>query len=358
MQYIASPESAVECLLCSNNRLFQGVAPFVLSIMNHYPLTYTLLSPFTPDLSEHKYSLRPPSDTKISRLLHDSIKKFGIFQPPLLQHNGSDYTIVSGRKRVETARLLELPEIPCSILPDDIPLKEKSEYLLAHSKTGAELSVIERAVFFLKVVKELTLPEKISFLPILGLKPHPYYITEMTRYLALEDIAINGLHEGWIQPKTGLKLLQLKDSRDRKTVVKLLKKFKFGGSKQQKLVNNAIELVKRTGQPFATVINAWNCMAGDNKPQQGAALLHILEEKCSPRLAVARKQFCQFQQTLQLPENVTVSHTESFEDENMNLSIAFTSQHKLLKSWGEIEKIIRKPASNDNLAKTLIFQDG
>ncbi len=315
----------------------------VILIMNHYPyISSNLLSPFVPDLSHHKYSLRPSSDTEISRSLHDSIKKFGIITPPLLQYVEDGYIIVSGRRRIKTARLLKLPDIPCSILPADIPLKEKSEYLLVHSRTGAELSVIERAVFFAKVVEELTLAEKISLLPYLGLKPQTYHIIEMRKYLALEEIAINGLHEGWIRPKTGLKLLQLQDRCDREAVVHLIKSFQFGGSKQQKLVNNAIELVRRTRQPFATLIKKWQhgCNDGANKPQQGAALLQMLKEKCSPRLAAAQDQFRQFQQGLQLPKNVTLKHTESFEDDTINLSISFEDNDKLLNTWKDIEKIL------------------
>jgi ParB family chromosome partitioning protein len=299
------------------------------------------------DLSEYRYSLRPSSDTRISLSLYDSIKKFGILQPPLLQQTQGGYIVISGRKRIEAVIQLELPEIPAIILPADIPLKEKGEYLLAHSRTGAEISVIERSVFFAKVVKELTAPEKISLLPLLDLKSQAYHITEMEKYLALEEIAIDGLHEGWIHPKTGLKLTRLKDRHDRELVVQIIKKFQFGGSKQQKLVNNAIEIDKRTGQSFADIIKRWDCKNGDensnknNKPQRGATLLRMLEEKCSPRLVAAQVQFLQFKQDLQLPGNVSLSHTTSFEDDNITLTIEFTGKDKFLKSWRDIEKVLR-----------------
>ncbi len=259
-----------------------------------------------------------------------------------MQETKTGYILVSGRRRIEIARLLELPEVPFFVLPANIPLKEKSEYLLAHARTGAELSVIERAVFFAKVVKELKLTEKTSLLPYLDLKPQAYHITEMGKYLSLEEAAINGLHEGWIHPKTGLKLLQLKSIYDRETVVILLKNFNFGGSKQQKLVSYAIEMVKRSKQPFADIIKESPCRNGDNKPQQGAALLHMLEEKCSPRLSEAQDQFRQFQKSLKLPKNVTLNHTASFEDNSMSLSIIFTDQDELIKKWRRIEKILQK----------------
>ncbi len=315
----------------------------------HNDIFHTLLAPLIVDFDDHRYTLRPSSDTEIHSSLYNSIKKFGILQPPLLKQTKNSYIIISGRKRLETAKLLQLSEIPCSILPADIPLKNTGEYLLAHARTGAELSVIERAVFFTKVVKEFTLTEKIPLLSLLGLKPQAYLITEMSKYLTLEEMTINGLHEGWIHPRTGLKLLHLQNKSDQKTVTQLLKNFQFGGSKQQKLIDNAIELVKRTGQSLETIIKEWrtDCKDKNNKPQQGAALLHLLERKSHLRLAAAQEQFQKFQQNLKLPENVKLNHSKSFEDNTVSLSISFADQEMLFKNWQDIEKVLTRVNTGD-----------
>ncbi len=305
------------------------------------PLTRcSLLSLDTIDIQDTSYSLRPQSDTGPDQVLRQSIRKFGILQPPLVQMAHGHYIILSGRKRIQAAEALGWKEIPCLVVDQQAEPYQVCEIILIHGQTGATLSPIEQAVFFRKTGDKFTNEQAVALLPLIGLKPHPYRLQEFAASLQLDQTAVDALHSGIIQQKTGSRLSKL-SGKDQQTVVGLIDHFKLGGSKQQKLVGFAIELGMRTGRPFSDFVLKWEQegdTADDNRPQQASALLSSLEKQCFPNKSRAEEQFQQFRRTIQLPEDITLLHTASFEDDRLTLSIIFDNQDSFVKGWEQIKK--------------------
>lgn len=304
------------------------------------PLTRcSLLAIEAIDKEDDSFSLRPQSDTGPDHTLRESIRKFGILQPPLLQRRGEHYSILSGRKRIQVAEALEWKEIPALVVEDTAEQNKIGEIILIHAQIGSRLSSIEQALFFQKMSVRLTPEQTVALLPLIGLKPHPYRLQEFAAILQLDQTAVEAMHTGRIPQKAGSKLAQL-STKDQQTIVGLINHYKLGGSKQQKLIGYAIELGMRTRLPFEAFILQWQQEnpTDDNRPQQAAALFANLEKLCFPDTSRAEEQFQQFRRSIQLPENITLLHTPSFEDDRMTLSITFDDQASFLKGWEQIKR--------------------
>ena len=301
--------------------------------------SYSLLSVDDIDLENTSHCLRPPSDTGVNQPFLKHIEKFGILQPPLLQRQEKYSIVLSGRKRIEAASKLKVKEIPCLVIKKDITPVELYETILVHAQIGSRLSIIEQAIFFSKVDNTLQTKQSLSLLPLLGIKPQPYKLQEFTALLQLDQTAIDALHTGLLQPKAAGKLAKLSPA-DQQEAVRLIDFFRLGGSKQQKLVTYAIELVMRTGQPFEYFVGKWQEEETeyDNRPQQATALLNKLETRCFPNISKAEIKFQQLQRALHLPENITLQHTSSFEDDKLTLSILFEDQDTFLQGWERLKK--------------------
>jgi ParB family chromosome partitioning protein len=312
-------------------------SPFstTLTFPQMIPLTrYTLLSVDDIYLKNTSYCLRPSSDAGVKHSFKKYIAKFGILQPPLLQRQKKHYIVLSGRKRIEAASSLGFKKIPCLIIKQDVDLLEFYETILVHAQIGSKLSSIEQAIFFAKVGDTLPTQQILSLLPLLGIKPQVYKLQEFTALLQLDQTAIEALHTGILQPKAAGKLAKLHPA-DQQEVVRLIEFFMLGGSKQQKLVMYALELVMRTNQPFTSFVGQWQKKGTeyDNRPQQAAALLNKLEKECFPNINEAETKFQQLQRSVHLPDNIRLQHTSSFEDDTLTLSILFQDQDSFLQGW-------------------------
>jgi len=299
----------------------------------------SLLSVDDIDLDNTSYGLRPPSDTGANQPFLKHIEKFGILQPPLLQRQETYFIVLSGRKRIEAASKLKVKKIPCLVIKKKITPVELYETILVHAQIGSKLSIIEQAIFFSKIGDTLQTKQTLSLLPLVGIKPQPYKLQEFTALLQLDQTAIEALHTGQLQPKAAGKLTKLSPA-DQQEVVRLINFFMLGGSKQQKLVRYAIELVMRTSQPFEYFVGQWQKEETefDNRPQQATALLNTLERQCFPNTSKAEMKFQELQQSVHLPENTTLQHTTSFEDDKLTLSILFEDQDTFLQGWERLKK--------------------
>lgn len=309
--------------------------------MSFTPRTRSRILPLADiDRQDTSYCLRPPSDREPDPLLRDSIEKFGILQPPLLLKEDKRFIILSGRKRVETASGLGWNELPCLVVEKNIDLFQICETMLIHALIGNRLSPVEQAVFFKKMQERLSEAEQLALLPLFGIKAQPYKLRELVACLQLDKRAVNALHVGHIHQKTADKLAKL-SKKDQQTVIRLIEQYRLGGSKQQKLVGAAIELVMRTGHPFEDFADRWlrqEDQQNANPPQQTTALLNALDKMCFPARTKAEEEFTGFCRSAGLPENTSLQHTTSFEDDRLTLSIVFEDKESFLKRWEGIRK--------------------
>ncbi len=288
------------------------------------------------------YNLRPVDVIPLDQQLKKSIQQTGILHLPLLQAaHKKQYIILSGRKRIITAQSLGIQKLSCLVLPQEANPSMKWRTILTHALIGSSLSCIEQAIFFSKSMKELSVSDQLLLLPLLGRKPQPYVLQELAHYLTLAPETIRAMHSGYIQEKTAKKLEKL-SFVDQQTIVELIRYYKFGGTKQKKLVEAALNLIMRTGHSFKAILQRWNKNPAEteNRPQQAMDLLAWLDTQCFPESTLAREQFKKFQRQLQLPGSCTLSPSLSFEDNSLTLSLVFKNKNEFLQRWPSLKNIM------------------
>jgi ParB family transcriptional regulator, chromosome partitioning protein len=118
-------------------------------------------NPFIVKISEVEPNREQPRkhfDEEALQELADSIKKFGVIQPLLVQKKEKYYEIVAGERRWRAAKIAGLKEIPVVIrkLSD----QEKMEIALIENIQREDLNPIEEALAYKKLIDEFHLKQE------------------------------------------------------------------------------------------------------------------------------------------------------------------------------------------------------
>ncbi len=270
-----------------------------------------------------------------------------MLHPPLLQKKSSGiFIIVSGKKRILAAEQCHAPQtVTALVIPEIYPQDLSFHYLLQHALIGNQLSIVEQALFFEKSLRKIKKTAAIGFLETLGHKRQTHLIDNFLKILKLEDSLILRLHEGKIHPKT-LRIIEKLSFPDQKEIGELIIRLKLGGSKQLKLAEWCYELMMRKKISLKMIINQWQDQLETtdekNTPQLTNGLFQWLSKQCYPDSTEAELEFNCFVATLELGKNknIQVSHTQSFEDDSISLSIGFKDRNKLKAAWKKIKNVL------------------
>ncbi|MBW2328389.1 MAG: hypothetical protein JRF04_02025 [Deltaproteobacteria bacterium] len=304
------------------------------------------------DLTDTRYSLNPFPHSRPDTQLSESIDTFGILHPPLLlELDTNNYIVLSGRKRIqisaeEVDSLITAIVISCRYINKPLVIFST---LLQHRLIGSPLGIIEQSIFFKKAMACLPTEEIIRFLPMMGYKEKLHIPRDIISLLELHPSAQLGLHKGVLSLRAGKKLL-LFPSEDQRVLAELINELQLGGSKQQKLINLVLELTKRSRISTDELLYRWREKEKDkqhNGPQKVTSLLSWLQRKCSPRSVAEEDNFKKFSRQFELPAGVRISHTLSFEDERVTLSVEFSSRKILEKQWPQIRSLLINPDLGD-----------
>jgi len=90
--------------------------------------------------------------------LADSIKRYGILQPLLVQKKGTFYEIIAGERRWRAAKIAGLKEIP--VVLREYSKQESMEIALIENVQRADLNPIEEALAYQRLVTEFKLTQE------------------------------------------------------------------------------------------------------------------------------------------------------------------------------------------------------
>ncbi len=301
------------------------------------PLT-SQIPPSRLDLDDKRYMLAPLEESP-PRSLISSIQEFGVMHPPLVGETRPErFTIVSGRKRV-LASLQAHPEkhIPCLVVPPGSDETRIFALLLTHASLDAPLSIVEQANLAKKLLQNRNEKDVMPFLAMLGLKQNSHALNELLEISKSPLPILQALHDGTIKPVNARKIRRLSES-DQLFLLEIIRQLNLSGSKQQRFISMSFELAMRRGSPLRDIMRNAPVPAGEgraNIPQQAAAMLKWLDNECSPRLNEAKKQFRKHLARLNLPPNMQVSHSPSFEDDRLALTVQCSD-------WDDLKQVVRK----------------
>jgi ParB family chromosome partitioning protein len=293
-------------------------------------------------------SLTPEEAREPNAELLASVARAGILHPPILRElGGNRLEIVTGRRRLLAAQqTLHNISAICLVLPAETLAAEALAINLEDTLLRGDITVVEQAIFFQKILDHLDENEAARrFLPPLGLEPHRHHLHNLLQLLGLEEHLLGAVHAGRLHEGVARELLGL-NFTDRLSLYEVMEILSLSVGNQKKITACCRELATRHN----TSVMALLCRPEvreildpqeTNIPQKTARLMQWLTDQRFPSLVAAEQEFRTFAAALKLPGAVTLSHSPSFEQDQVQLAIPFANREELHRVWPLIAEALK-----------------
>lgn len=278
-----------------------------------------------------EWSLHPWASTAISDELRDSFERTGILHKPiLLTKAGGRFDIISGFRRLYFLVLSTKGEkIDCLVLDQTSQPALILDILLTDQSLSQPLSLAEKAQF-IQICSRFFDHPKIAadYLERLRLPKRPTTINELTVILSQDPLIITEIHAGRLQERMVSELLRLPEQSDRIAMVRLFKELAMGDGKQKRFFTLIRDISFGLGSSVAAYLKTPAIQEivknqGLNTPQKIFHLGNLLQQQSHPSFSQAEADFIKRVGSLHLPACCTLSHSPSFETDEVTLSISF-----------------------------------
>ncbi|MGB3221935.1 MAG: hypothetical protein WBB23_03960 [Desulforhopalus sp.] len=277
------------------------------------------------------WNLHPWEFGIITPELEESLTLNGIIHPPLvLADSAKTFTVISGAKRLEFTRRLSWPShLCCMVLAENTPPRLILNLILADQNTASKLSLAEKARFVEIACRLLNIEDVKSICKKeLQLKTGRSTISDLLRILQQDEIIIKEIHAGRLQDRMVSEILSLAEESDKLALVQLFKSFGMGDGKQKRFFTLIRDIALREGLTISSYLQQEKIRAildheEMNVPQKIHHLGELLQQEISPSYSVAERDFVKQVKDLHLPINYSISHSPSFEKDEITLSIIF-----------------------------------
>ncbi len=292
----------------------------------------------------NEWSLHP-FHQPISDILLNSLQTSGVLHPPIVKKRGDNYELVCGRKRVEFLLQNGFSSISTQVIPDTTSILTQLQIILSDQLLSSPLTMIERA-FFIKIAsKHLTNDQILSYFSSqLPCKRHDSSISEHLRLLEIDDSILSMIHNNVLSEQTAT-LLMTVNKKDQLTLSQLISYLRPGGGKQKRILTMLQDLSHRHGETITTYIEEKDIQEilqheNMNPPQKVQQLMELLQTKITPNLHKTQIDFKRESQSLNLPTGVELTPSQSFEKNDVFLTIKFSNLNEVKSKWSKIQQII------------------
>ena len=261
-----------------------------------------------------------------------SLARFGPLHPPILRRKNNDlYQIVTGHQRLTALRdQLHHSAANCLLLPSTATEQEALAVALEEILIRRPVTAMERAAFFARILRYQGKAEAAAaFLPLLGMNPSTFLLDQQLRLVDLEEPLAIAVQQGRLHEAVAHELLEV-GFAERLALFEIIDYLQLSVGNQKKLVGICRELAKRENCTILHLLGNAEIRAildhpEANPPQKAANLLRHLTERQFPQLSAAEERFRQFTAGLHLPKGAALNHTQSFEDDKLQLTLEFAS---------------------------------
>ncbi len=165
------------------------------------------------------------------------------------------------------------------------------------------------------------------FFPLMGLRPNLSLLKQRLNLLQLDKTTQAAIHHGRISDKLVGEYVKL-SPEDQTSLRDLFLQLEMGGNKQRRFLGLCKDHMMRKQKSLSLLIREEELQAiltheEMNAPQKCSQLLQVMQQRCSPLHTAAKEKFKQDIQKMQLPKNLAISHSPSFEKDEVHLSIRF-----------------------------------
>ena len=274
-----------------------------------------------------------------------SIKRFGLLHPPIVMKEHEGYQLVCGNRRIRALQAINSDrDVLCRVVAPAEAV-ELLAIILEEQRLSGPLCAIMTARF-LKLVESLVPGEsRNEVMEQLNVESYRK-LRRFLPLLMLEQPIRDAIHRQVVSDKTGLTLCSIVPE-DRIFLCDLFLALGLNKNKQKRLIDMCQVITTRQG---GTMKNLFHSRYRDflpenlpaNRPQAAASLMNTLHEASHPLSSKAEKQFHELQKGLGLPANCSLSHSPSFEKDQVTLSITFNDFDEMSNAWERIKNLLEQ----------------
>ncbi|NPA39065.1 MAG: ParB N-terminal domain-containing protein [Thermodesulfobacteria bacterium] len=195
--------------------------------------------PLSEISSEEKFSFSIPSRKE---LIKESIRNFGILQPPVIAIFSEKLILIDGEARILAGIEAGIKETKCVVLKS---ISKKQALALAlELNLSRGLNLAEKAEFIKKAKEVFSKDEIFYFLKKLGVSPSNQNFFFLLSLSKLETEFKELLAEEKLNPKAGQILAELEE-KERKEFLALIKSLRLSFSEQLQVLEKLLDCKKR-----------------------------------------------------------------------------------------------------------------
>ncbi len=278
-----------------------------------------------------------------------SIRHLGLTTPPLLIEQTTDYTIVSGFRRVAACRKLGWNEVVSRILGPELNHLDSLYLSIADNALQRPLNLIETSRAFQKLASFIKNPQQLVQAASICGRPASNSIINKVKDLCLLPPAIqNCILNGCISLAMAneLAMMETDAAIEFADVFEILK---LSLNKQREMVTLVNEIAHRQDIPIRRVLSHASVKSIVNdedldRGQKGRRLRAYLRQRRFPRIVDAERHFKAHLKKLELGRDIKLIPPREFEGPDFTLNLSFTSIAHIKTLRSILDKAIRNPS--------------
>lgn len=254
--------------------------------------------------------------------LLESIKKFGVLQPPILtQTKDSKFQIISGEGRIWASYNLNLTSIPCIIIQNHNP----KDLLIISLETNLSrnLNLVEKAEFLKKALPYFEKTELLNLLTKLGLPSNYNHIKFLLKISNLSNEFKNLLIQDRLNPFL-VEFLEDFSEEEKKEFLEILEKLRLTFSEQREVLEKLLDYKKRTDLPQLLPEELKEILKEENFNKRKQQFFEKLQELYLPNFSAKRNLIQPLLKDLQ-KKGLSLKYHPYFEKKEIEISLKITN---------------------------------
>lgn len=285
------------------------------------------------NLTDRNYCFSFP---KREIFLLESLKQFGLLQPPLLLKTSEDFKIVAGEGRILALKSLGYEEIPALIL--DSSFSPSLALLLSlESNLFRNLNLVEKGEFLKRAKNYFSLEEILKLLPKLGFTKAYHWIEFLENINNLDERFKLLLIEEKLNPQIVGALNSLEKSSQEEFLT-LLKELKLTFSEQKDILQKLIDYRKRRDLVELIPPELKEILKEENFNKRKFEFFKKLKELVLPTYVKTLKKLEPFKQALK-KEKIELIFSPYLEEKEIEIRFKIKNLEDLEKKVNFLKKI-------------------
>lgn len=297
------------------------------------------------DSQDETYKISTPTEIEG---LTASIRHVGLLHPPILTFKQDQYTIISGFKRIEAARLLGFDTISARLVSAEAALLDCVRLAISDNLVHRVLNLVEVSRCISMLFRCFDDPAAVfDEARRLGISGNREYFQKVRQIGQFPDGVIAGLSEGRLSLSIAWELHRFGyDTADQ--LASLFRALKTNQNKQKEICTHLKEIALRESRTVQDVISDLGLADILIEPnltsqQKTNAIRSCLRKRRFPHIYKALERSRHALKNLRLDKSVQIQLPEYFEDTRFTLQLSFRNKDDLEKHLAHLKRLIADP---------------